>query len=315
MRRHHLALLTTALLLLSACQSDEPGIGESEDGFMIVGQSEVEETSVRGVSPGLRTLVLSGFTGNIRLSGSNDPNARLEFTKRARADDDTGARRLLGDVQVDEAGTDDSYTFTMQSERPEQSAVDVSGTVPADTPIRIEMQSGTIELTGVDGPLDITSQHGDIRVSGPGSSVRIVTRNGDVELGMRLVPSDANVSVTTSNGDLMIGLPTAASAQLDARTSAGGIRAAGLSFTNRRLQTNGAGSRLTGQLGQGNAPIELRTENGSIIIEEGLTMELPADTLAAPVDTLETDTLLDDSATPTDTTGADVAEPDTSAQN
>lgn len=290
MRHSSIAFLTASLLLLSACRTDDSTIGQTDDGFMVIGESEVEETTVRGVSPGLRTLVFDGFHGDIRLSGSSDPNADLEFTKRARADDDTGARRLLGDVNVDEAGTDESYTFTMTSNLPAQSSVDMSGTVGASTPLRIDMESGTIDLAGLDGPLDITNRNGDVLVEGTGHSVTIETRNGNISLGMRLVPADASISITTQNGDLTLRLPSTTSAQIDARTSAGGIRASEISFLNRRLQRSGAGTRLTGQLGQGNATINLRTENGSITIEEGRVMEEPVvDPLDTATDTLESD--------------------------
>lgn len=290
MYRLSIVLLSALIVSLSACRSEDSSIAEDDDGFLVLGQSEVVESTVRGVSPGTRTLVLDGFHGDIRLSGSSETSANLEFTKTARADDDTGARRLLGTVNIDEAGTDENYTFTMTSDRPAQSSVDVRGTIGASTPLRIDLESGRIELTGIDGPLDIVSQHGDIQVHGTGHSVSIDTRNGDIDLGVRLLPPDASISVVTQNGDLSITLPSAISAQIDARTSAGGVRATGVSFLNRRLQRNGAGTRLTGQLGQGNATINLRTENGSITLSEGGSYDIPVmDTLAVPVDTLDTE--------------------------
>lgn len=303
MQRLLTAGITFSLIFLSACRTEDSGIGESDEGQLVIGQSEVEETTVRGVNPGTRMLVLTGFTGNIRLSGTNDQNARLEFTKRARAADDTGARRLLGDVHIDESGGDEAYTFTLRSERPERTAIDVNGTVPAGTPLRITTESGTIELSGLDGPLDIENQHGSIRVAGTGRPVSIATRNGDIELGMRLVPPDGTVSVSTSNGDITLALPAAASAQLEARTEAGGIAVTGLSFTTRRLTQTGAGARFTGQIGQGNATINLQTENGSITIQEGRIMTLPAsDTLVGtPSDAIEGDTTLDETLAPADT--------------
>lgn len=302
-------------MLLAACQTEDRSIGVSDDGEMVIGQTEVDETVVRGVNPGNRTLVLSGFTGNVQITGSGDANARLEFIKRARASDATGARRVLGDVHIDESGTDDSYVFTMTSDRPAQSAVDVRGTVPTGTPIRVTMESGSIELSAVDGPLEIANEHGSVRVAGVGRPVTIETRNGDVELGMRLVPSDGSISVTTHNGDITLALPASASAQLEARTSAGAIRTTGLSYTNRRLQQTGAGARFTSQLGQGNASIELRTENGSITIQEGRIMTLPAsDTLVgSPSDAVQGDTTLDATTAPPDTLEeADAAAQDTS---
>lgn len=305
----------TIVLVLTGCGRDDQNIALDDDDRLVIGQAEVEETSVRGVNPGTRTLVLNGFTGNITLAGTADANARLEFTKRARGSDDANARSLLPDIEIEEAGGDESYTFTLRSRSPERSAVDVSGTVPTGTPLRIELQSGTIEVSALDGPLDLRTEHGSIRVAGAGRPLSLETRNGDIELGMRLVSADGDHTIQTSNGDITITLPASASARIDAGTSAGDIRTSGLSFTNRRLERQGAGTRFRAQLGQGNAAVSLRTENGSITLNEGRVMTLvPSDTLVGtPSDAVEGDTTLDATTAPPDTLReADEAAQDTS---
>lgn len=297
MSRVQLVSAFALLLLFSGCRGDDDNLGEDAEGALAVGQAEVQETATRGVSPGGRTLVLSGFNGHVQLSGSDEQTAQLTFVKRARGRDDAAARAALADVRIGESGADNAYTFTMESDNPERSAVDVRGTVPVGSSLRIELGTGRIELSAIDGPLAVQNRNGGIRVAGISQSAEIETVNGDVEVGMQLVPSDGAINIATQNGDIIFTAPADASARVEATTSTGTIRVEGLSFSSRRLDQRTVGAQFRGQLGDGNAEIELTTQNGMIVLREGRVLTLPAsdtlvgdpedairqlDTLAAP---------------------------------
>lgn len=303
MSRVHLVSALALLFLVSACRSDDDSLGEDAEGALVIGQAEVQESMTRGVNPGNRTLVLIGFKGNIQLSGSDAQTAQLTFVQRARGRDDAAARETLTGVRVDESGSDDAYTFTMESDDPERTAVDVRGTVPVGSRIRIELESGRVELSAIDGPMAVQNQNGGIRIAGISQPADVATVNGDVEVGMQFMPSDGSVSISTQNGNIVFTAPADASARVEASTSTGSIRVEGLSFSSRRLDRQTVGARFRGQIGEGNAEVNLTTQNGDITLREGRVLTLPAtDTLVGdPEDAIRRQDTLAGPRSPVDT--------------
>ena len=286
---------STFLLILfvaiSACRTDHEDIAVGDDDALLVGQREVQDSSTRGVDPGNRTIVLSGFNGDVELRGSNDQTARLEFIRRARGATDERAREVLQSVEVDESGTDESYRFDMTTGDQARSAVDVRGTVPVGSSLRIELQAGSITIANVDGPVEVTNENGAISVTGASQRLNLNTRNGDVTFDMRMIPSEGNIVAETRNGSVIAGLPTSASLRVDAQTSVGDIHVASLAFENRRLERRQAGARFSGQLGNGTTDVNVSTENGSITLRESGRMSAPiSDPAATPPDTMTIDT-------------------------
>lgn len=311
-------LLLAGVLLFAACAEQEQDVGETEEGELTLGRSEVQEVVERGVDPGDRMLVFEGFSGSVQLEGTGTQQvAELEFTKRARGQNDEEARERLDEIEIDETGGEEEYVYRLSTDDPNRTSVDVTGQVPQGMRLRIQLENGSVILSGIDGPIQVQSSNGDIRIAEAGEDVRAETRNGRVEAGLRRLPQNATVHLQTRNGDLQVALPSGASAQVEARTSAGRILLEGLNFKSRRLGVEGAGANFSGQLGDGNAQVELQTENGSIVLREGALPELPADTLegdpsdllptrpVVPSDTLERDTL------ESDTLESDTLESDT----
>src|SRR5690625_2223099 len=97
------------LVLISGCRTEREDIVLGDADELIVGQREVQDSSTRGVDPGNRTIVLSGFNGDIELRGSNDPTARLEFIRRARGATGEPAKEDLQAVETEQPGTADWY--------------------------------------------------------------------------------------------------------------------------------------------------------------------------------------------------------------
>ena len=271
-----LALLFALVFAWSGCGQGND-VSETDDGQLVVGRTEERAVVERGIAPGGRTLVLRGFSGSIRLSGTTGDYASLTFEKTARADQAADARALLDRIQIDETGAETEYRYVMQSSEPTRTAVNVRGTVPAGTALRIELQNGAIELSGVTGPITVDSDNGHVAVGGAGGNVAVTIRNGNLDVGMQALPPDTRVDLETSNGNVTFTLPADAAARVTAETQAGSIQAEGaLTFTSRDLDPQGAGARFTGQLGRGNAVVELTTRNGSITLAEGRVLTLPS---------------------------------------
>ena len=287
------------VLTAGQCQRpDEAGVGQTEDGTLQVGTTEATASVQRGVAPGDRRLVFDGYRGSVSLAGTTATTAELTFTKRGRAGDTAAAQGLLDDVSITESGTAEAYTYQMESDAEAQTSVDVAGTVPQATALRIEKDSGPVRIGGVTGPITVRQKFGDIRLRGAAAAVDVNTQTGDIDVQFRQVPADAKITLRTANGDLALGLPSNASVQVDAQTDAGAVQTRGLDFGPQRLTPVRAGARYTAQMGGGDTVIELATENGTITLTG--TAPAPPDTTAP------------EPAVP-DTVGGDTPAPDTAA--
>jgi hypothetical protein len=303
------------LLVMAGCQQQDD-VGQTEEGNLVIGQAEVTEQLQRAVAPGARLLVFDGFNGVVRLQGTEAETARLTFTKRARGQSESDAQELMGRIGVRESGNDERYAYVMRSPSPDRSAVDVTGTTPQATQLRIEVDSGPIALSGIRGPITVEHVSGSVQIGGAAASVSVTSRNGSVELGLQRVPADAEIMIETENGNVSVALPDVVSAQVEARTTAGSINTDGLNFEQRRLNPEGAGAEFEAQLGTGNATIDLRTENGNIRLYRGTVEPATPDTSAVPTpaDTAATPATERPAPSPMDTsadTSAMPADPDT----
>lgn len=272
MPRHRLvaALLFAPLFvgLIGACQrSGTSDVGRTEAGVLRPGSVEAVDTVARAVAPEERPFILKGMRGSVHLTGANRSTADLSFVRRGRGESLEAARSVLGGISITEEGTSSAYTFILAAEQKEDyAAVDVQGQVPRQATLKINRMSGPVHLRGVEGTVTITHQHGSVEVWGAAAPLTVDVENGDVHVGFQTVPGTGTVRLRTRNGDIRVGLPPRASAQIDAQTDVGVIRARGVSLTEEHLSPVNAGMRYDAQVGKGGTPLELRTENGSITL-------------------------------------------------
>ena len=282
-------LWMVALMLgggLVACeQPSTSDVSQTEEGVLRLGSVAAVDTVTRAVAPSGRPLVIDGFRGSVALTGTGASTAELKFVKRGRGKDAETARGVLQDVTLTESGTQDAYTYALETDGGAYATVDVTGTVPRATVLRVEKSKGPVSLTGIDGPLTVKHEHGPVTIREAADSVTVEVRTGDVTAHFAALPTDAAVSLRTQNGDVTLRLPPDASAQIEAETDAGAIRSQGLSLTDQHFTPRNAGGQYSAQLEPGEATVDLRTKNGNILMTAGDS--LPADTAgAAPEDTL-----------------------------
>lgn len=295
-----------SLGLLGACdQSGSSDVAQTDEGVLRLGAVEAVDTLTRTVAPNERPLILNGFRGTIQLRGEEGEAARLTFLQRGRGEDAEAARSVLDGISITESGTESSYTYTMDAEGETYAAVDVQGTVPRASSLRVERMSGPVDLVGVEGEITITHEYGSVDVREAVGPVEVDIENGDVRVDFRRMPASGNVSLRTSNGNIHLGLPTDASIELDARTNVGSIRTGGLTLMAERFTPLNAGARYSAQMGEGETSVELRTENGSLFIQEADTTRPPApsqDTMVVPPADTVVPTLPSEPGGPSDTT-------------
>lgn len=262
-----LALLISAGLVGACEQPSTSDVNQTEEGVVRLGSVEAVDSVARAVAPNGRPLVIDGFRGTVQLSGNDRETAQLTFVRRARAKNAEAARGVLEDVTVTESGSEQSYTYTLEADGGAYAVVDVRGTVPRPTPLRVKEVNGPIRISGVSGPLTLTHEHGPVSVREAASSVKVETKNGDVTVSMQQVPADASITLRTKNGDVIFRLPPDAAAQFKAETNAGNIRTKGLALSDEQFMPRDAGGEYTSQLGEGGASVTLHTENGSVLIQ------------------------------------------------
>lgn len=281
------ALLVSLALLIGACGGNRTSeVTRTDEGVLRLGSVQAADTVMRAVAPSGRPLVLKGMRGSVRLSGTSQSNADLSFVQKGRGDSPDAARSVLEGISITEKGTDAKYTYTLSPERNDDYAtVDVQGEVPRSATLRIDRSSGPVHVSGVRGPLTVKHEHGSVTIRGAAAPVTVNIKNGDVHAGFRSVPADGSIRLQTANGDVQLRIPPGDSAQISARTDAGTIRTQGLSFTDEQLALVNAGARYEAQVGTNGPTIELRTQNGSIVVGAADTTEMADTTQAPPADT------------------------------
>ena len=274
-------------LLAGRCQQpDDAGVGQEADGTLQIGTMEATEPVRRGVTPGDRTLVIDAFRGPVALRAADDPTASLVFTKRGRCGDATTAGSALDAITITESGTADAYTYTVSTGTPDRAAVQVDGTVPPQTPLRVAKDVGPVMIDSLTGPLTVQQDYGPVTIRGAAAETEVTLESGDIRVHFRRLSPQASVTLRTQNGDIDLGLPADASAQLTAETQAGVIRTQGLSFGTQTLASVNAGYRYSAQLGDGETTVDLTTENGTITLRA-----VPSSPDAAPNPPADPDTL------------------------
>ncbi len=301
-------------VLGGGCQrGQESEVARSEDGVLRLGPVEVVDTVARAVAPSDRPLVVEGLRGSVRLTGAEQTTADLSFVRRGRGDTREAGQSVVEGISITESGTDAEYAYTLAADREDYAAVDVRGRVPRRTALRVDRLSGPVHVAGVEGALTVSHAHGDVTVQGAAGAAEVRIKNGDVAVGFQSLPPGGTHHIETANGDLRLRLPPDETVQIDAQTDAGTIRTRGLSFTNEQFAPINAGARYDAQTGDGGPTVELRTQNGSIVIEAADTSA--TDTTSAPATVPSSDTTVTPppSADTAETTAPDTIQADTTA--
>lgn len=260
------------LLLFAACGDPDA----TREGTLQLGRATVEDSLMRSVAPGTRTLSFEGFNGSIVLEGRGGETADLVFVKQARGDDADEARELLEEIVIEESGDAEAYRYVMQSNAASLTEVTVRGHVPASASLRIVLASGTVQIDGVDGPLRIDLSNGTVQVHGARSTVDVVVENGSIDIGMASLPPDGTVRLQTSNGNVAMAMPADASTRVAAETNVGNIEVQGLAFERRSFEPEGAGAEFGGTLGRGRSSVTVEVGTGNIVFREATPAAQPA---------------------------------------
>ena len=283
-------------------------------------QAMVEREEKRFTVTGAPDLHLTTFDGSIEIRSWDRPDVLVEIEKRGATREAVDGLQVQteqdGNQVVIEVKRPKSETFSgfgfhhSASARlivsvPQQTNVVARS---GDGSIRIERVTGKLELrTGdgsiraseVDGELTLNTGDGSVHVDGGQGRLSVDTGDGSVEVAgnlsaVKLRTGDGSIvyrasgraamtddwDISTGDGSVTLYLPQDFSAELDARTSDGGIRnelhvgsaraeaedgaGDGASRQERRDQDENNRRAMRGRLGNGGKLLKIRTGDGSI---------------------------------------------------
>jgi len=122
--------------------------------------------------------------------------------------------------------------------------------------------NGTLRISGVDSVEELHTVNGNIEAFEAGGSIRARTTNGNIRLELAHLQSPAGATLETTNGSLELAVPSETQANIEARCLNGNFFSE-LPITSQSTQRL---REVRGRLGQGGAPLRLRTVNGGIRI-------------------------------------------------
>ncbi|HJO25228.1 MAG: DUF4097 family beta strand repeat-containing protein [Myxococcota bacterium] len=260
-------------------------------------RAESEETRCLA-APSSGLIRVHNANGRTCVIGEDRTDVQIQAQKVARAESESGAASLLEASRLLEERTADEVLeleVAVPSKWNRRGHVNLELRVPRGTSVEIAAANGRVTVTGLCGAVKARSSNGSVELSDVVGDVNVTTSNakvcccntrgklvarssnGKIELNDHCGSVNATTSnglirasveelgrrgvqLATSNGRIVLELPDEVDAEVDIRVDNGVIR------NDRPLckasrERNG---RLRGRLGNGGAPIRLRTSNGSI---------------------------------------------------
>ena len=247
-------------------------------------------------SPASGLLRVNNANGRTRVLGEDRDDIEVCTVKVARAESGDAADELLESIRLIH-GNGQALDIEVDIPRKwnRRGHVNLELRVPRGTSVEVTASNGrigieslraTVRARSSNGAVDISDVVGDVEIATSNAKVcccgtkgRLVARssNGKIELEEHCGSIDASTSnglirasmesigeegvqLATSNGRIVLDLPEKVDAEVDIRVDNGVIR------NDRPLckATRERSGQLRGRLGQGGAPIKLRTSNGSI---------------------------------------------------
>lgn len=185
--------------------------------------------------------------GSVDLDGHGDDVEIADVTDSVTVHGEFG-----GAIQLRNIG----QTLRFDSTRTEMTAQKVSG--------RVEMEVGSMEVSGIDGPLEITTREKDITVNEFKHSLHITNKDGHITLETSTPPAH-DIQVELRKGEVDLTLPAASNFQIEAYSHHGEVES---DFAGPTLKVvkDGDTPSISGSFGSGGAMIRINTEYGAIRI-------------------------------------------------
>lgn len=231
--------------------------------------SETEEHSFN-LSEGGRVSV-SNINGDISVQSSSGDVVKVIARKKA------GTKEYLDELKIVIEASDDYVRI--ETRHPDSnhswfgSGDDKSGSVSYEITVpegaqldSIETVNGDINISGAKASVNVSSVNGDLDLTGLEGDARLETVNGSVTAQFDTLGAGQRVRAEAVNGRIRLKIPASASARIHAETLNGGIDADDFGL---EVDKGYVGRELDGEIGGGEADVNIDTVNGSIDIKMG----------------------------------------------
>ncbi len=162
-----------------------------------------------GVTEPVRTLVIKGHTGNVKVTGGGSAVTVTEHqTYRDK------------EPVTSHVTTDGTLTLSYDCS---DCGVGYDVDVPAGTVVKVVVETGGVQLTGLTADVQASTQTGTVTAAALGSAtVRLSTETGGIDAAFTTAPT--TVSVSAQTGSVRVAVPTDTSYAVAAKAETGGVR-------------------------------------------------------------------------------------------
>ena len=164
----------------------------------------------------------------------------------------TGAVTVKGDFSGEVQFRAITQTLHYASSRTDFTTQRLSG--------RLDMETGSLQASGIDGPFEISTRQKDITLENFKQSVKISNTNGDIHLNTS-APLTYPIEVNLDKGEIRLDIPPASNFQIEASSRHGEVNS---DFPSLSVNKEGDTPSITGANGKGGPAIHLSTSYGII---------------------------------------------------
>ncbi len=229
-------------------------------GGTVSGTQTVEDSIDSGQEPRIRLI---NGRGEVSIEGVDGlRSVEYEATKYALGPDVEAARRNASEIPIDISREESE--FVIETGKRRDTGADYSLKVPKDSSLEVEVGSGDVRVTGVEGDVTVQSNSGDVIVSDSGGSVTVEAAAGDVSLsGLRTDTGQVDLAVGAGDltlEDLVLG-------NIEARVESGDVTLSGRFSGGGRISVETGD--VTSRLPQDDArELTLEARVGEVVREE-----------------------------------------------
>ncbi len=203
------------------------------------------------------------ISGSISVTAGAEPQVVVESSAVSRRATRTGAVPPgMHRLDNDGPGVDEDHnTVTVRPSSPGEKT-DLTIRVPVNTSVELRtINSGHIDVTGVNGDLEIQNINGAVNLTGVSGSVVAHSLNGNVTVSLSRVTPDMPMSLTSLNGKIEVTLPADTKARFRIKTRNGSVTS---DFNLESAKSRDG--RMEGSINGGGPDFSFETLNGDVVI-------------------------------------------------
>jgi DUF4097 and DUF4098 domain-containing protein YvlB len=206
------------------------------------------------------TFELQNVNGTVEVQGWDRDEVEVHAVKTAK-EREADLERVTIEVDAKPGAV------TVATHYPQNQGVEVAVEYTIHVPHRAHLErlatvNGTLRVTDVENIEELHTVNGNIEIFEGAGPVRAHTTNGNIRLEMTRISDKQGMVAEAMNGSLVLAIPSDSHANLETRCLNGNF----YSELPVAMESTLTPREMHGRIGNGGAPIRLRTVNGGIRI-------------------------------------------------